>query len=185
MVVNTPLLKGLARSRLPPNKSVALYTGLGVATPLDPITTIIQIDQTNTIATKAEIAEGTFCLASPSSTTCANSDITIEGFSTSPDAPLIITLRRDASTILSSSARIKDAKLSYCPNPVLAPNTCYPIGICAGGPLNGDVDLSAVEGGPKRCLWDRKEYGNSAQLGDFRSDWEFILYALENGRIAW
>jgi hypothetical protein len=37
----------------------------------------------------------------------------------------------------------------------------------------------------KRCIWDRKEYGNSAQLGEFRSDWEFILYALENGRIAW
>jgi hypothetical protein len=95
--------------------------------------------------------------------------------------PLTITLRRDATTILSSTARIKDAKLYYYPVP--NGSVFYEIGICADGPLNGDVVLS--EGGPERCIWDRKEYGNSAQLGDFRNDWEFILKALENGRLSW
>jgi hypothetical protein len=161
-----------ASTSVPPNKSVALYTGLGVARPLDPITTIIQIDSTNTTATKAQIEEGFRTGPCTTATTCVRSDITIEGFSTIPTKPLIITLRRDASTILDTSAKIKDAKLYYYPDPLGA--YYEEIRVCAGGPLNGDVILGVTinpQNPPetlKRCIWDRKEYGNSAQLGEFR-----------------
>lgn len=176
------------KSSVPPAKQVQVFTGAyGVATSTDPWTTSVVVPTLNTATTTAEIVESKTDCAFGSTTLCpVFSDITIPSVAVSVSNPLIITLLRDASTI-PSNAKIRDAKLFYFPDPVFAPDYNVEIQNCSVTPLGSATTPDPYNGGIiKRCIVSRTDFkNNNAPTPDYVGDWQFILNALENGRLSW
>lgn len=162
----------LVRSTVPKNGGT-FYTGIaGVATPADPMTTIVTVPgrPSYTTAELAESSVGVSC--SPNPAYCLTLDLKIPG---TDFAFLEITLRRDASTI-ARGAKIADAQVFYTSD--LPPALGTPIGPCGAG--------GVIPTGEKRCIFSRQAYTKrTAPAPDFEGDWEIVIRALENGRMAW
>ncbi|HSV69017.1 MAG TPA: hypothetical protein VLI72_02805 [Methylibium sp.] len=175
----------------------SLFTGLtGAATPTDQWTTTVKVPK----AAKAAIFESQDLSICSSSVipTCVSTALSIPGTYTGTTSAsfLIITLRRDAQTI-PTGAKIRDAELFYQPGslnedtgvftPSAAPSfkvkNCSELAGGVPGRFNTDGSDAAEE--DRRCIKTRTEYSKSNQTPfDFRGDWEFILWAVENGRIS-
>lgn len=185
------------KSSVPPTKKVELFTGtFGIATNYltgDGWTTTITVPSVNATNAKATIDESKASCSFGTTVLCAvYSDISVKDGdgntvvfpATNANAAtnaLIIKLRRDASTIPSGS-RLRDAAVYYAPdsiaNPQVIPDCAvYPLGM--PGP-----DAQPV----KRCEVKsaRIEYkNNNAPTPDYVGDWEFTIWATENGKYGW
>lgn len=101
-------------------------------------------------------------------TACFFSDVTIPG----TFAGLVITLRRDASTI-AKGAKIANAAIFYRH---LSTGTFAAVQACSitGGPQPGVP-----------CIAARTEYTKrNAPTPELIGDWEFVIHAVDNGRFA-
>jgi hypothetical protein len=164
-----------------PSMGAMLYTGPnGVATAADPWTTMVSVPK----AGRAGIVEAQ-ALNSCSSDylVCVTSTLDIPGSFAAPY--LVITLRRDASTI-KNGAKIANATLSYQPGVYDTAGNFVaegaPVDIVSCDLLPGRVPNATH----KRCIDYRTAYTKkTAPAPDFEGDWEFGLRALENGRISW
>lgn len=184
------------KSSVPPTKKVELFTGtFGIATNYltgDGWTTTITVPSANATNAKATIDESKASCSFGTTVLCAvYSDISVKDGdgntvvfpATNANAAtnaLIIKLRRDASTIPSGS-RLRDAAVYYAPDSIANP---LPIPDCAVAPLGTTV--SGVE--VKRCEVKsaRIEYKNAnAPTPDYVGDWEFTIWATENGKYGW
>ena len=112
---------------------------------------------------------------------------------------LVITLRRDASTI-PNGAQIAKAPLLYEPgsivNDVFQPEfpptdsrfpvrlkLCSDIGGAPSLPPAGTLPDQAAQ--QKRCIKSFKAYPkNYKELPGLQGDWEWVIWAIENGRIS-
>jgi hypothetical protein len=170
------------------NLQLVVFTGGGVATPVDSWVTQVKVPGSTT-ATTAEIAENlaadlTTCAQAGDLTTCNTSSISIPNvtFGTPGTRPLTqfleITLIRDASTI-SKSAKISSAVVYYRKNSTDPLGT--PVRSCASDPT------LPKPGEPCEDLTQRKEFpkrntGRTPVAPGFESDWKFVIYANDNGR---
>jgi hypothetical protein len=151
------------------NNGGKFFTGGGVAvTPADPWLTLVQVPVTGFVTT-LEITEvsSNVPLASNLRTT-ETSNLTIPG----SFASLVITLRRDASTI-APGAKVSNARLYYAQTAAQGLGTelfaCTPAGPSPGVP----------------CISRRVEYTKkTAPTPAWEGDWEFEILALDNGRYS-
>lgn len=162
-----------------PSSGATLYTGsTGVPTKSDPWTTSVTVPKA-AVAEVVEDADPNSC--SPDYTVCVRSTLTIPG---SFDH-LTITLRRDAST-LRSCANIANAVLRYEPGAYNAAGVFVPSGspvdIVKCDLLPGRMpNASYPRCVDSRIAFTKKNAPNPQLVGD----WQFVLKALENGRISW
>ncbi len=150
-----------------PSGGGTVFTGTSnIANPHDPATTTVSVPK----AASAEIVES----INPQSCAadllvCFTTDLTIPG----TFANLVITLRRDASTI-RKYANIANAKVFYAADDVhfaeVLPCECTKDGPAPGAP----------------CIDSRKAYNKyNAPSAGFIGDWEFTILAVDNGRLNW
>lgn len=146
-----------------PAGGATIFTGLsGVATAADPWTTTVAIPSLAE-ATVVESVLPQSCSADL--LVCNASELTIPG----TFAQLVITLRRDKSTI-KPGAKISNAEITYAHDGV----NFTPVQSCdlTGGPAPGVP-----------CLASRKAYTKkNAPNAEWIGDWEFIIFALDNGQ---
>ena len=164
----------LVKSALPKSGGT-LFTGGAVATPQDPWTTTVQVPPTTSYTT-AEIAETenalTDCTRAGDLLTCNVSRLTIPG----SFAKLVITLRRDASTI-AKSAKISSAKIYYDNLkgnnlPIPYPYDLLP---CSNTTTYGTLPKPGIP-----CINRRTEYTKkNAPTPEWVGDWEFEIFALD------
>ena len=158
-----PTLGGTFFTAFPQTNAVG-----GVATATAAWTTTVQIPNQvtpNTVTVAQAIA-----LESCSSdvTVCNQSDITIPNQSFNG---LTIILRRDASTI-KSGAKISNAVVFYqhtAATPKLQLHSC-----ALGGPTSGVPCIASSTAYTKK----------NAPTPDFVGDWEFVIFAVDNGRFS-
>jgi hypothetical protein len=165
-------------SVVPEGGDVTLSTGSssGVATPSDTWTTTVTVPA-GAAATTASVGESVSTVTcAPDLLTCSTSTLTIPG----TFANLVITLRRDASTI-ARGARIDSARIFYQPdsnNPSLGNEV-----LSCDDP--SFVNRTPTAGNP--CIDFRKAYGkkslprNPVPAG-YEGDWEFVIKAIDNGK---
>jgi hypothetical protein len=174
------------KSAVPSSKQVELFTGdFGIATFDDKWTTTVRIPGGNTVDTTAEIFErqvGPDCF--PGFTFCVSSKLTVPLVAVSVQNPLVIILRRDASTI-PNGARIRDvvtAGLKYFPDPDNLTNYEL-IRECRLFPLG---ESNGIGGITQRCISSYIEFkNNNAPTEQYVADWQLVIDALGNGEIAW
>lgn len=157
-----------------PSRGASLFTGpTGVATDNDRWTTTIKVPSATTAAIFEDDNGGNSCSAAVP--TCFGSTVTVPGSFGGPY--LEITLRRDA-TLIPSNAKIGDVAVLYQADGVALENA-VPLPPCSqlpGGVPNADN---------KRCVKTRTAYGKGGNVPlQFRGDWEFLLLAIENGRVS-
>lgn len=153
----------------------ALFTGAdGVARPGDTWTTRVQIPS----SAKAEVVETTVAVPlAPNLYDLSSSTLTIPG-----QFPLLkIYLRRDAATILKG-AKIDNAIVYYdrqAAGPIGYPYTVLP---CSDTSLShlGSLPLPGIPCINLRTAYTRK----TAPTPDWDGDWEFEIFALDNGRYS-
>lgn len=162
-----------------PSSGGTLFTGLtGIPTTSDKWTTTVTVPSA-AIAQVVEDTDPNSC--SPDYKVCVRSTLTIPG----TFAHLTIKLRRDAST-LNPCADIRNAVLRYEPGAFDANGV-----FVAGGPPVDIPKCAALPGGMPnashpRCVDSRIAYTKkNAPNASLVGDWEFVLKALENGRISW
>lgn len=146
-----------------PAGGATIFTGLsGVATAADPWTTTVTIPS----LAEATVVESLLLQScSADLLTCNASDLTIPG----SFAQLVITLRRDKTTI-KPGAKINNAEVTYAQDGV----NFTPLQSC-------DVTGGPAPGVP--CLAARKAYTKkNAPSAEWIGDWEFIIFALDNGQ---
>jgi hypothetical protein len=146
-----------------PAGGATIFTGLsGVATAADPWTTTVAIPSL-AVATVVESVLAQSCSADL--LVCNASELTIPG----SFAQLVITLRRDKTTI-KPGAKISNAEINYAQDGV----NFTPVQSC-------DVTGGPAPGVP--CLASRKAYTKKNAPGaEWIGDWEFIIFALDNGQ---
>jgi len=158
-----------------PKGGGTLFTGDGaVATGLDTWTTTVSVPPATTYTT-ADILEsvsGVTC--APDLLTCSSTTLTIPG----TFAKLEITLRRDASTI-AKNAKIATAYVYYS-NPTYPDSridyTRFALLPCT------DTSYGPLPQTGIPCIARRTEYTRrTAPTADWIGDWEFVIYALDNG----
>jgi len=152
------------------------YTGLGVAIPGDKWTTTVNVPSATT-ADVEETTDDTDCARAADLTTCEASTLTIPG---TFDPKLIITLRRDASTI-AKGAKIGSAEIHYSnpatPDPrITYPYTVLPCTDTTWGPL--PQPGIPCENRPARTEFTKK----TAPTPDWVGDWQFEIWAKTNGK---
>jgi hypothetical protein len=146
-----------------PASGGTIFTGLdGVATAADPWTTTVSIPS----LAEATVVESLILQScSADLLTCNASELTIPG----TFAQLVITLRRDKTTI-RPGAKIGNAEINYAHDGI----NFAPVQSC-------DVTGGPAPGVP--CLASRKAYTKkNAPNADWIGDWEFIIFALDNGQ---
>jgi hypothetical protein len=142
------------------------FTGLtGVATAADAWTTTVTVPA----FAKAEVVEST--LASTCSSDlldCRTSALNIPG----TFANLVITLRRDVSTI-RKGAKIDNSQLYYAADGVNF--DANPVPLCAD--VGGAPSLAFP-----RCVQSRTEFTKkTAPTPDWEGDWQWVVWAFSNG----
>lgn len=156
-----------AASSFVPSAGGTVFTGItNIANPHDPSTTTVKVPK----AASVELVDA----VNPQSCAadllvCFSSDLTIPG----SFANLVITLRRDASTI-RKYAHIGNAKVYYAADGVYFAEVpdcdCAPHRPAPGAP----------------CIDKRKAYNKyNAPSAGFIGDWEFTILAVDNGRYNW
>lgn len=155
-----------------PSRGASLFTGpTGVATTSDLWTTTIKVPRATTAAIFEDDNGGASCSAAVP--VCFGSTLTVPGQFTGPY--LETTVRRDAS-IVPSNAKIGDVVVLYQGDGDLEPLTLPACETLPGGVPN-DAN--------KRCVKARKAYGKGGNVPlEFRGDWEFLVWGIENGRIS-
>ena len=132
---------------------------------------------------------------------CLRSAVSVPGsFADAGVGFLVITLRRDASTI-PNGAKINAAPLLYEPgtldtsgmfHPSFPPSAGFPVSLklCSaligGAPSMPDPNTPpALAAQQKRCIKSFQAYptNNKAPPG-LQGDWEWVIWAIENGRIS-
>lgn len=152
-----------------------LYTGSGAAaTATDTWTTTVSVPATAAYTT-AEIAESSVPLPlAPNLLDQSSTDLTIPG----SFAKLVILLRRDASTIVKG-AKIASARLLYSNPTTPAAGVTYPYEVLACT----DTTYGPLPQPGIPCIARRTEYTKkTAPTPDWEGDWEFEVWALDNGR---
>lgn len=166
-------------SVVPSNSPVlTFFTGSGVATATDPWATVVRVPANVTFTTKAVVVESVDPVTCAADLlTCNRSDLTIPGtFST----PLQITLRRDASTI-AKGAKIESASIYYRHLPT---DTDFNVPSCADPIYVPALPQPGVpcEDRTLRKAYPKKGTPKSPVPAGFEGDWEFVIYAVDNGR---
>lgn len=146
-----------------------LFTGGAVATAADPWTTTVSVPATATYTT-AELAESISPIPlAPNLLNQSSTVLTIPG----SFAKLVITLRRDASTIVKG-AKIGSAVLYYAK---LATDVPFAVPACT------DTSYGTLPQPGIPCVAQRAEYTKkTSPTPEWEGDWEFVVYALDNGR---
>ena len=157
-----------------PSRGASLFTGpSGVATGSDQWATTIKVPSATTAAIFEDDNGGNSCSAAVP--TCFGSTVTVPGSFGGPF--LEITVRRDAS-LIPSNAKIADVAVLYQADGVaLADAVALPgCSTLPGGVPNAEN---------KRCVKTRTAYGKGGNVPLlFRGDWEFLILAIENGRVS-
>jgi hypothetical protein len=157
-----------------PKSGGQFFTGDAVATGGDKWTTTVVVPATTSFTT-AEIAE---TMGLPLAANLLDSRITTLSIP-GAFAKLVITLRRDASTIVKG-AKIGSAKVYYGDPSVPDPRIDYAnfqVPSCA------DTTYGVLPQPGIPCINRRTEYTKkTAPAPDWEGDWEFEVFALDNGR---
>jgi len=171
-------------SYIPAGREVTVATGSGVATSSDTWVTKVNVPAGNnpTTANVDEAAnEQVDC--PPGMTQCSTSNLQIPG---TFQGLLEITLVRDSSTI-PKGARIADAVVYYKKDGIdpttNEPFTFKQVQPCADNPA--PTAGEPCEYVKFRFAYPRKNSPKGTQwLSDFLGDWEFVIYAFDNGKYA-
>ena len=183
-----PIDSNSVKSDIPANIALTFFTGTGVATAQDTWVTRVKVPATSAAAI-AEIVENAneliTCARAADLTTCSTSTLTIPGgtFGTAGARPLTqfleITFLRDASTI-SNGAKLSSATIYYRQLPT---DSALPVLSCT------DTTYGALPqpGRPCEDRTQRKEFPrkNSARTPvepGYERDWQFVIYAVGNGK---
>jgi hypothetical protein len=165
-------------------------TGDAVPTATDPWTTTIAVPGNNgTTLSVSEAIDPNSC--GPGVLTCNVSAIALPGSFTTP--VLIITLRRDVSTIGSATTyyssrhyykppepNIKNAVIEYKHVPT---GTFVPVQNCARDYYGQPIVTPGLPGPGVPCIAKRKAYPKKSPTPiDLRGDWEFEIWAVDNGQ---
>lgn len=167
--------------------ALTFFTGGGVATQADSWVTRVKVPAnvtTSTIATIVEVLDQQDCARAPDLLTCATSALTIPG-TFSP--VLEITLLRDASTI-AKGAKIDSARIFY-KEPAHPDNrVTYPLEVpsCTDTTTYGPLPQSGIpcEDRTRRKAYAKKSTPKVFVPSGFEGDWEFVIYAVDNGKYA-
>lgn len=174
-------------SDIPPNQPVTFFTGIGtVATPGDPWVTILKAPSTSVGAVATVVEEVLLSQCSPDLLDCRTTTMTIPTtFGTPGGRPLSqfleVTILRDASTI-AKGAKIDTARLYY-KHDVNSPGLGDEIVACT-------ADLTLPKAGvpcedrSQRIAFPKKGTPKAPVAAGFESDWKFIIYMHDNGRIT-
>ena len=169
--LGTPIATEL-KTYVPPAGGTFFTGSTGVATSSDPWTTTVNVPS----FAKAEVKEtSSLSTCAPDLLSCETSELTIPG--TFPK--LIITLRRDASTI-AKSAKISSARIYYDNlqnnnSPIPYPYEVLP---CSNTTTYGTLPKPGIP-----CINKRTEYTKrTAPTPDWIGDWGFEIWAIDNGR---
>lgn len=167
-------------SVVPSNSPVlTFFTGSGVATAGDPWSTIVRVPANVSFSTTAAVSETVDPVTCAADLlTCNRSTLTIPGsFST---APLQITLRRDASTI-AKGAKIDSARVYYRH---IETASDFEVPSCADPSYVPALPQPGVpcEDRTMRKAYPKKSTPKSPVASGFEGDWEFVIYAIDNGR---
>lgn len=188
----------LVRSAVPKAGST-LFTGVGVttlgavATASDPWTTTVIVPANFTVPTgnytlatieEASTPTGTGtidCTLASNLSNCSSTTLTIPG----SFAKLIIFLRRDASTLVfpNKPNEINSAKVFYSLPAQPDPRVMYPLDV----PACTDTTYGVLPQIGIPCIKARKRYTNSnspTPSTEWLRDWEFEIWALDNGKYA-
>jgi hypothetical protein len=152
----------------------SLFTGSGAAaSPADTWTTSVVVPASASYTT-AQIEETTDVPLAANLLDRSITTLTIPG----SFAKLVITLRRDASTIVKG-AKIASARLYYDSPTTPAPGVVYPYEVLpCTDTTHGTLPKPGIP-----CISRRTEYTKkNAPTPDFEGDWEFEVFALDNGR---
>lgn len=164
-------------------------TGDAVPTATDPWTTTITVPVNGgTTVNVSEAIDANSC--GPGVLTCNISSITLPGSFTTP--VLIITLRRDVSTIGAATSsylsryykppepNIKNAVIEYKHLPT---GTFVPVQNCARDYYGNPIVTPGLPGPGVPCIAKRKAYPKKSPTPlDLRGDWEFEIWAVDNGQ---
>lgn len=151
-----------------------LFTGAGAAaTALDSWTTTVVIPATTTFTT-AQIEETTDVPLAANLLDRSITTLSIPG----SFQKLVITLRRDASTLLKG-AKIASARVYYDSPTTPAPGVVYPYEVLpCSDTTHGVLPKPGIP-----CINRRTEFTKkTAPAPDWEGDWEFEIFALDNGR---
>jgi len=156
-----------------PKTGGEFFTGGAVATGGDNWTTTVVVPATTSFTT-AEITETAGVPVAPTLLNSSTTTLSIPG----TFQKLIITLRRDASTIVKG-AKIASARLYYDNPTTPAPGVTYPYEVLpCTDTTHGTLPKPGIP-----CINRRTEYTKkTAPAPDWEGDWEFEVFALDNGR---
>jgi hypothetical protein len=168
--LGTPVATEL-KTYVPPGGGTFFTGSTGVATSADPWTTTVNVPS----FAKAEVTESTLLSAcAPNLLTCEVSTLTIPGIF----PKLIITLRRDVSTI-AKSAKISSARIYYDNPTTPDPRITYPYEVL---PCT-DTTWGPLPQAGIPCINKRTEFTKrTAPTPDWEGDWAFEIWAIDNGR---
>jgi len=168
--------------------SAACVTGPYVgcaATPAQPWTTTVEIPPSSqtTTATISQAFNSPDCARAGNLLNCSSSTLTIPG----AFDHLVITLRRDASTISSNGAKIANAIIYYDGTPKAPPaGVVYPLQV----PNCTDTTYGPLPAPGIPCIQVRTDYPKKTVPpkppvpAEFASDWEFVIWAKDNGKYS-
>lgn len=172
-------------SDIPSNVAVTFFTGTGIATPIDPWVSILKAPSTVQAVT-ATVEEGvSLSQCSADLLDCRTTTMTIPStFGVEGTRPLSqfleVTILRDGSTI-AKGAKIDSARLYYKHDP----NTPG-----LGDEIQSCTDLTLPQAGKpcedrtQRTAFPKKGTPKSPVPAGFESDWKFVVYLYDNGRIT-
>ena len=172
-------------SDIPSNVAVTFFTGTGIATPTDPWVTILRAPSTVQAVT-ATVEEGvSLSQCSADLLDCRTTTMTIPStFGVAGTRPLSqfleVTILRDGSTI-AKGAKIDSAVLYYKHDPN-APGLGNAIQSCAD--LTLPMAGVPCEDRALRTAYPKKGTPKSPVPAGFESDWKFVIYLYDNGRIT-
>lgn len=169
-----------------PTGGGSFFTGSGVATKADKWTTTVSVPR----AALAEVVESVSAQScSADYNLCVESALRIPG----QFAYLEVTLRRDVSTLVKRFDKYGVATFPDIANAVLyyqsevfdASLGWLPVGTPV--PINAcDAATGLPAGTDRRCVFSRRQYSSAdAPTPEWLGDWEFVVRALENGRMSW
>lgn len=168
-------------SVVPQGGNVTFFTGSGsgIATPSDPWTTTVSVPTgaASTTATVAESSSNVTC--APDLLTCNITTLSIPGTFANL---LVITLRRDASTI-RNGAKISNARIFYDGATTPDPFVVYPLEVLSCNDTTyGLVPRAGVPCIDTRTAYPKKSTPKNPVPTGFEGDWEFIIKAVDNGQ---
>ncbi len=157
------------------------------ATPSDPWTTTITVQNGANLAEITEDVNAPGCARAGNMLDCRNSTISVPGYSNG----LVIFLRRDGSTI--SGGNIKNAVVYYTGTTLPSGVSSWPLRVPACtdttyGPLPQQgipcINYAATANRPYvTTSYPKKTVPPKPPVpAGFEDDWEFVIYALDNGR---